>query len=567
MTDKTNLFFTGFSRLSLPALSGLILIQGLLSCSAVQEIPNHPLNNEKLPRVKFLSRTKTVLNKARDYKLRTRTLPGYRIFIKKNLELKGVAPEDVKIAVEQTLNLIRFRDVKFLKPPEKMKKLPGFPESDETLAYLRKVQADAVAEITLKPGEKNSSSGGEGGEKIIQSFTVHLRLLDPVGGHAIAERRIRAEVAERRMDSHRQAEFVISGGRFYFPREKRDRFVRIVTGDKKSFRHLLRNVKTGNLIVYAGSQEASIYLRRGNSRVFLGRSSANRVLTEGKYRIEVIRRGAAPIIKDVWVRAGRSSRIFAHGVRVSGAAVYSEPEGLRLAQDGVIRGRTPLYLSNLSPGVYGIEISRPDKKGRYEVVSEADVKVESNKPVSRVFFINYRENFSGDLLSKQYWRLASEEGRVNYVPRNGLGFRSLTRLNVWQGLVSRPFSMTDFRLDIDVVQKKGTRIAYGVMTPSQSALVELNSGIYSVRLFNGRNPESKRRAFKALKEGEVHRLSFVYHHKEKKLRIMLDGGTVFSGTWNPSSAGRIALLAHSRSADGRTLARSLRMKSGRGIYD
>ncbi|MEQ9366012.1 MAG: PEGA domain-containing protein, partial [Leptospirales bacterium] len=501
-----------------------------------------------------------------DFKLRTAARPSIQLVVHNAIQSEGLSEPLRDIAFLKMAHLLDFPDVKLITPPSDVAR--GLSEfGPESRKYLAGLQADAVAAVQLQEVE-------EGRAKIA------LRLLDPVTGELFGEYVQVARIVERRIDSAHQAEFF---------RDRAKRRVEFLdprmspqlefSGDgKSSVRDLVLRSVTANLSIQSSSPETEVVLISGEKRKALGGVPvAGQRLREGLHRIELKRPGYDLISREIQIRAGRDRDLFITWPDDQGAtslSVLSAPPGQRVSMDGRVRGTTPLYITSIDPGAYAVEVSRAATDGQgFEVVGESAVEVAGGQNAGRVFFTRYDESFAKGLLNSDYWTLSAEaEGvKPEYVGDGGLAFRlqpgspSAGRL----GLTSRPMVTDSFDMTLMVRQAEGNVLSFGLVNQEQeSVLVRISGKVYTLERFIGGDPVAPL-SFETIKqrEGDLYPLRFRYDKNENRLRVEIDGDVIYEGPYNGGAAARIALWTEAESADGRELARSLRIRSGRGRYD
>ena len=528
-----------------------------LTCSSVQELPPKT-RSVSLPNLKFLDPGVVRAAGDQDYKRKERSRPGVRLVVppgptggeKLSVSLR-------RMVFDGALSGLRLRDVVFVKPdsPEALADFPG-PRS---LAVLKTLDADAVVSVAIETFDDD-----KGGAEII--------LRDPVDGQILGRRRTLFSLEARdARSSGGQVDYHLEGSSMRAIRDRTSVAVRLELPPESAMRQLVDRTVTGMLSVLATAPGASVFVRTAGNRRSVGRAPIEGIrLQEGRSIVEVVRRGYEPFVREVLIRAGRVARVQAvwpGDSQVSSLTVLSVPVGLRLALDGVIRAETPAFLTELQEGAYGLELSRAGPEGGFIVQADGRVHVGNGDNDKVAFFVAYDEVFSGALLDSGLWQLAAEDGTVKYTPAGGLGLSGTGTPTAWRGLASIPVLPGDISLQLDAVQAGETQLSFALVGQDESVTVELVDGNWSVTRFRGRDASAPVRDFRALREGNAHRIEYDYSKRSSTLTVRLDGSVLFQGRWNPGAAMRIALLTRGPSADGRPLATKLRIRSGRGLVE
>ncbi len=563
---------SGDSRSSLRRFlskKGLVIstgIAGLLAACATVRPVAAPAADPRLPEMRLFAAAGGAVEDRKDFKLRTAARDSIQLVLLNEVQSAELSAPLRDIAFLKMVNLLGFPDVKLITPPAE---IAGELASagPAGLKYLEELQADAVASVQVKEVGENQAK-------------LALRLLDPVSGEAFGEYVQSARIVERAIDPAHQAEFF---------RDRKNRRIEFLeagqspqlefSGDgKSSVRDLVLRSVTASLSVQSSSPETEVVLISGKKRKSLGSVpiGAQR-LREGLHRLELKRPGYEMISREVQIRAGRDRDLFITWPDDQGAtslSILSAPSGQRVSLDGTVRGQTPLYITSIDPGAYALEVSRTMEGGAFEVVGEAAVEVAGGQNDGRVFFTRYDENFTKDLLNTDYWTLSADtEGvRPEYVGDGGLAFRVASGAAPGSGrlgLTSQPMAIESFDMTLLVRQAAGNALTFGLVNRKQeSVLVRISGKVYTLERFNGEQPVAPL-SFETIKqrEGNLYPLRFRYDKAENRLQVEVDGDVIYEGPYNGGAAARIALWATADSADGRELARSLRIRSGRGLYD
>ncbi|MCB1307549.1 MAG: PEGA domain-containing protein [Leptospiraceae bacterium] len=550
------------------------LVSGPAGCSTVRELAQADPGEISFPEVttrpfrELIQETKTD-----DYKLRAEPTRRIRLAL---VELNG--DPLAKIAFARLKTLMRFDDVDLIVPPAAERARLN-PPAQAAYEYLKKENIDAVAVFSLSRAGSSNGNGGNGGNSGNNGdASIQVRLYDPVNASVSGEYSVSGKVLERTVNPEHQSEVYRSGNVYYFVSQKSAPVIEFENPTREQMRSLIMKSVNGSLSVRSTSGETSVILLGPGGKVELGRAPVQSYeLREGKYQIECRRLGHAVQKEEVIVRAGQTRNLmftWPDDTDITALTVLSAPSGQRVSLDGVVRGNTPMYATDIQPGAYNMEISRL-VEGKYVVTGEAYVEVPQGNRVFRSLFTNYLETFAGSLTESDYWVLAADEGNVAYAPDGGLAFRTDTRIPTWMGLLSRPFNAEPFRAALTVIQEQGNELFFGLYNPEgQSLLVKVNGSNYSVVQYVEGEQIGAVRHFTPTQSPNAnqHVIAYEFEPESGNLEITLDGSTIYEheGAGGPLAAGdatRFAILTRTTSADGRLLARQFSMRTGPGLYE
>ena len=528
----------------------------LLGCSSVQELPLKP-RSVSLPNLTFLDPVAGRAVGGADYKRRERGRSGVRLVVPSGPTGAEKLPAGLRRMVfDAALSGLRFRDVAFLNagPAAALFDFPG-PQSR---VLLENLDADAVVSLTLETFD--DERGG-----------AQITLMDPVDGQTLGQRRLLFSIDNTRRNGSEQVDYYLAGSSVRAIPDRTAVAVRLELPPPGALRQLVDLTVTGALSVLATAPGATVFVRAGGNRRKIGTVPMQSVrLPEGRAIVEVERRGYEPFVREVVIRAGREARVQAvwpGDARIASLTVLSAPAGLRLALDGVVRGETPAFLTDMQEGAYGLELSRPGAEGRFIVQADGRAHVGNGDGGRLGFFVRYDEAFSGALFDSGLWQLATEDGTVRYAPRGGLGLSGAGTPAAWRGIASIPVLAQDMTVEVDAVQVEGTQFCLALVGNQESVTLDLGEGRWSLTRFRGRDASGPVRDFRALREGNAHRVAYEYSKLTSTLTVRFDDSILFQGPWNPGGTLRVALLTRGTSADGRALATKLRIRSGRGLVE
>ncbi|MCB1325177.1 MAG: hypothetical protein H7A21_09985 [Spirochaetales bacterium] len=533
-------------------------------CRSVQEINLADVPHARLPVIRALA-SRVVGSGAgaasEDFKLRDAPTDRIRI-VYRPLRVEGAGTIQ-EVAFLKLRVLLSFPDVEIVEAPAELAGQLN-PPGPAAWPFLKEKRIDAIARVTPE-----MAADGNGGVLV-------LTLLDPYDGAEFGTYRQSFRVVRRSYDRNHQADFYRASRRYQFLNERSDPMVSFVDANTDTVMALLKTTVTGKLTVQSTSPETQVVLVRGQNRVALGQTPiSGHVLPEGRYQLQFSRRGQDTQTRDLQVRAGRTREMFVSWPddrAITTLSLLSYPPGQRASLDGVVRGTTPVYITDLVPGSYNVEFAQSIGDGRFGVGAKAMLEVAAGEQRSRVFFRKYNETFGSTLLDGDAWHLTSEEGSVTYDGSDGLSFRTEFGAPVWMGLASRRLVFDDCRMELEALQGPGNVLLFGLLAEDgESLLVKLAETNYSVLRFVGDELQRPIRSFvpTSQENGNMHVIGIEYSRTNSTIELTLDGDTIYEGSGASfvGRAPRLVLLTLPSSADGRPLARRLEIRTGPGLYD
>ena len=541
----------------------LTLFAVVAGCASVKEIQPVASPDPKLPGLRTLFSTAAAGSSADDYKMRASGRDTIRLVMHYDATPAGYDENVQDIAYLKAGRLLRAKDVQMIEPPADMRTAVANP-GPASLEYLAGVEADAVASVSLKRVDENRA-------------TVELRLLDPVSGAAFGEYSQPVTLLKKYVNPERQSEFYKDrrNRRYEFLSDSVGNQV-VFTGDARAaVRDLVMRSVSAELSVQSSNPETVVTLISDGKRRSLGQVPVSgERLREGKHSLEVKRPGYEAVTRDLQIRAGRNQELFItwpDDRDSTSLAILSAPAGQRVSIDGSVRGQTPLYLTSLEPGVYGLELSRAAEGGTYEITGESRLELNGGDNTGRIFFVNYTEGFGAELLGGDFWRLTAEgEANVKYTPNGGLAFTSDSSGGPYIGLTSLPMVVDgSFDVRLSVKQGDGNFLAFGLKNDAlESVFVRMDGNVYSLARYQA-GEALPVKSFQTIRQREnnVHEIRFTYEKEENLFRVRVDGDVIYEGPYACGPAVQVALWTRPASADGRLLATQLKIKSGPGLYE
>lgn len=545
-------------RLLIAAPVALLLSIAAGACRSVGPISDLSAALEELPNLRFenLRNGAGASGQNEDFRLRE----SARDFTALALQpLRGSNDGDLSEA-EQTVLMLRLEQA-LRKTGARLTVLPPAPNlaEEELKERLRRDQFDALLVPRIELAE-----GGRRGALLVA-------FQDAFNFEPLAELRVSFD-RETPAAGGNRIDLAGSASGFELLDVRNQGGVRAAPIDMAALRGCVEAVTTGSLTALSTSGDTEVILERGGRKQSLGKAPQRNVsLKEGRASVIMRREGQEDQVFSVQIRAGKTSLIAANWPDEGGAsdlAILSAPAGLRAAVDSELRGSTPLYLTDLQPGSYRIELSRAEENGPAIVQVEGAVQAGGGSAV-RVFFVNYRQDFQSAIGEGDYWQSASQDGAPEIVSAGGLGFRGASaRSSAWLGLASQPAILEEeFDLEFNLAESEGGQLLVGLYSnEGASALVQMRGTNFTVQRFAGLRADGPAQGFAPLRarEDKTHQVRFRYRREAQELRIDLNGDEIHRGTWTGGQA-RIVLLTQQTAADGRTLLRNLRLRSGVGL--
>lgn len=537
-----------------PALLWILSCALLFACSSVQRLP--PNNaSVSLPNLSFGNAGGVVAVGGVDYKRRERSRPGIRLVVGPATGGEKLPAALRTMIVDAALSSLKFNDVQLI-VPESADEIGSFPDA-RSLAFMAARDADALVTVAIETFDAD-----RGGAEIL--------LRDPVDGSQLGKRRLLFSIDQTKLDPARQLDYYVNRNGV---RALADRSVpapRFELPGKTAMRALVERTITGTLSVLATAPGAVVELQSASGKRPIGRAPlVNLRVPEGKALVRVRRKGFPVFVAEVIIRAGRESRVQAvwpGDTKIASLSVLSAPPGLRLALDGVIRGETPAFLTDVRAGTYGLEVARSMSGGTFSIEGDARVQLGDGENESLAFFVKYDADLGANLLQSGLWQVATEGKRtVALTSSGGLGIKGQGNQTTWSGIASLPFALLDTRIAVDAIQTPEGNAGFLLLGTNESVLLELADGQWSAVHFRGSEPAAPPVRFRALREGNIHQVQFRYLRQTGQLQLSLDGSELLRVKWNPGPHVRLALLARGKSLDGRPLATKLKIRGGRAV--
>lgn len=535
------------------------------ACRTLQEIPAAANLQRSPPAIKaeLLLAAKPAVD---DYKLRDK--PGGIVRLAVHLQAPATDPDNPIFDA----TLLRIQSV-YQRNGIKIVEL-----SPEAILALRAGQTKAYAEC--KKGQVDAilllDAVLEGHDlKISGQWT------DPVHAIKQMELQLRPRLILRKLDSAHQAELYATRGRFQFLMDANALVPEISPEQERQLLSQAGRSVQGFLTVQSSAPNTSVYLTGPAGRkISLGPPPIqSRALPEGKYTVEILRKGHPHQKRNFYVR-GWSKRDFffawSDDDRQPTLAIFSAPSGQRLALDGTVQGETPFYSSTIHPGSYTLEIShrkKPDSP--YYVNGESQLEVAPGHDVRRILMTSYKSGFGNDKNLSDHFQISKEKGSLYVLDGAGLRLQSKQApASASVGLVSQPLLINDFELTLIVEENPQQFLQFGLLggesgQTAPAMLVQLDQEIYSLLHYQGGRLQTPQFSYRTLKrETTRHAIRFQYDHADQELSISIDGSEIHSGKIGDLFQGgtvRIAILTRASAADGRILAHELRMYTGPGL--
>lgn len=539
--------------------AGALCIGVLLACRSVGPIQDLSAALEELPALRFTAISGGSEQSAGAVDFRLREAPR-EITQLSLLPLRDSVDGDLSEGA-RTILMLRLERALRNSAKARFTMLPpgAAPDSEETRAQLRQEESDALLVPRVELAE-----GARRGELVVA-------FLDAFNGQQLSELRVAFELEPPASDANR-VDLAGSASGYRILEMQSSGGIKVGAIDAAALNSCISATVSGTLTALSTSGDTEVILLRGNERKSLGSAPVRAyALREGKVRLLMRRNGQPEQSFALQIRAGQGSLAAATWPDEGGAtdlAILSSPANLRIAVDGQLRGQTPLYLTDIQPGSYRLELSQSREQGSAIVQAEGAVQAGVGG-AARAFFIYLSETFQSPLANGDLWSLAAQEGAVSLQTGEGLGFRGEGASGgAWLGLATQSAILEDkFDAEIDLLESEGGVLLAGLYNPrGASLMLQMRGASFTLQRFALGRPEGAALAFAPLRQREdhLHRLRFQFDKNAQLIQVFLDGDEIYSGPWSAGEA-RLALLSRGGSADGRRLVKRLRIRTGAGL--
>lgn len=417
------------------------------------------------------------------------------------------------------------------------------------------IPADAQGQLFLDFDLPESGSG-----------KVTLRLTDPAGKYIFGETVVEASVEKASALVEHEVDLYSKGGTVNILPPQLSTIVKLTSQEPARLREFVLLATTGFITVQSAYPGARVVLMRGDASMEAGNAPVvRRRATKGRWRVQVHRRGYGPFEREVLVKPGQTTDVFAAWADdpgVDALVVHSSPQGLTFSMDGVVKGETPLFITGVAGGSHAAELSDP---GTRHALAEGEVAA-GDAAYGVAYLLHYDENFDNLLFDRDYLQLTSEAGVTEFVPASGMGIKSGANAHGWQGFATRGLPMVELEAEVDVVTGQGNTAAFGVVVGKESVLMQVKDGVFSVGRFKDGAATGIVKSYTSVREGSIHTLRIEYDPGKKQITARMDGDVVLREPMEKSALARLVILTRSPSVDGRTVVKTLRVRSGPEDY-
>ncbi|NUM41652.1 MAG: PEGA domain-containing protein, partial [Leptospiraceae bacterium] len=321
--------------------------------------------------------------------------------------------------------------------------------------------------------------------------------------------------------------------------------------DKSEIAEVLKKSISGNLSVSSTSGDTIITVDGKD----LGKLPVtNFLISDGIHTLEFSKPGKTPIAKEVWLRAGETREIFQEwddDYTLGALNVLSYPSGLKISWDDYLKGETPLFSNDMSPGNYKIEFSK-QKQGEENtsyILDEEIVKVEAKKISTVAFPVKLLNGL--DPANESIWVNAGEGG---IYPQFGkeLIFQKLSEpIPGWHGISTHP--LISGSLDATITAYSQEEVGNGKMAitffqnEKDNYTVELENSRISLYKFPSDGVSIANYEFKNNDPEKGRPVRFVTDKDKQQLKIYFGNKKVFETEESFHNLWRIALWIKSDS--------------------
>ncbi len=419
----------------------------------------------------------------------------------------------------------------------------------------KEIPADAEGQLLVDFDLPESGTG-----KIV------LRLLDPAGKYTFGETTIEASVEKPILATEHEVDFYSKGASVTILPPQTSAVVRLTSQEPAKLREFLLLATTGFISVQSAYPGARVVLFRGETSVEAGNAPVvRRRASKGRWRVQVHRRGYGAFEREILVKPGQTTDVFAawaDDAGVDALVVHSSPQGLTFSMDGVVKGETPLFITGVAGGAHSAELSDP---GTRFALAEGEVSP-SDSSSGVAYLLHYDEPFDNLVFDRDYLQLTSEAGLAEFIPASGMGIRSGANAHGWQGFTTRGLPLVELEAEIDVVTGQGNTAAFGIVVGKESVLMQAKDNIFSVGRFKDGAATGIVKSFTSVREGNIHTLRIEYDPAKKQITARMDGDVVLREPMEKSALARLVILTRAPSVDGRTVVKTLRVRSGPEDY-
>ncbi|PJZ71112.1 PEGA domain protein [Leptospira perolatii] len=262
---------------------------------------------------------------------------------------------------------------------------------------------------------------------------------------------------------------------------------------------------------------------------------------EGVQEFQLSLKGKKPVTKKIQVRSGKKISLYQEwedDKTLGSAKIVSSPEGLAVSLDGFKQGETPFFRSNLTPGVYQIELIK-ENVDKALVYFEGNLEVQPDK-ISEIALPYSSSGLLGDL---EFWK-ASGDGGFSSHSSTEVDFRKTKNLSPgWNGVYSLPLVADE--LEATGIFSSPIEFGSGVVAFSfhcQGLTIGVEANKDHVNVFKFPSDGKSIGTFKYKTEDKEYGrpFSFRTNSKDKKLEVYLgqnriwEGPIPFQGNWTLS---------------------------------
>lgn len=282
------------------------------------------------------------------------------------------------------------------------------------------------------------------------SYTIKQDLKDPVNASLFGSLEYKLEVlkdTEEDKKPFERIELVRSKDRYrLLSEEKVPEFSFSRQASKEELKTLLLKSISGVLQINTVSSDCEFYLDGKEAGKLPVKDFP---ILEGTHKLKIYKTGAEEVEREVTVRAGDSLNLFIEwkdDFKLSSMGISTYPSGLKVAWNSEIQGESPLYLNNLPPARYNINILKDLKEKKNSSLFKWSLELKA-KDSSYISFPFYLKDAVGEE-AQDFWTVS---GNGSLEPKLGGGLlfkrKKERESSGWNGVFSKPFPPASLKLE------------------------------------------------------------------------------------------------------------------------
>ena len=269
-------------------------------------------------------------------------------------------------------------------------------------------------------------------------------------------------------------------------------------------------------------------------------------IADGKHTIVFRKRGKKPVIREFVVRAGEESSIFHEWDDDTSSAalkVVSFPEGIKVAIDGTVKGKTPVFENGLLKGKSSVEYVKDAADGSLIVLGEHSFEIDPGK----LYAVALPYNMTNSGEAKDFWiKSGSADFTVNY--GQDFGFQLNKNLPAgWYGVISEPLvpDVIEFSSILPLSSAMDGSLSFSIFEMNSNNKIftlQITGEKLSVYKFPSDGVAVGSYKFKKEDEKNPRKIRIVTDSKKNQIRIFLGKTAVLTEAIDFKSLWRIGIL-------------------------